>query len=90
MADDRAAVAAEQPPRQATAAQVRCLAHCTGCGVCVAACPARALSLVSAQPGGLGRKAVATDAMRCNRCGACLPTCPRQALVMPTRPSTLP
>lgn len=63
---------------------VHCLEHCTGCGACVPACPARALSLVSAQPGGLGRKRVVVEPARCTGCGACLPACPRQALCMET------
>jgi ferredoxin len=62
-------------------AVVRGLAHCTGCGACVPACPVRALSLESAQPQGRGHKAVVVDAARCTGCGACLPACPRQALV---------
>jgi len=81
MAGDRAPVAADPPRSEAAAAPVRCLAHCTGCGACVAACPERALSLVSARPRGEGRKTVAVAADRCTACGACLPACPRQALV---------
>lgn len=81
---------AHPPAAAGNFAPVRCLPSCTGCGACVAACPLRALSLVSEQADGFGRKAAAIDAARCTGCGACLPACPRQALVMSTPPWTLP
>lgn len=56
--------------------------RCTGCGVCVSACPVRALTLASEGFGGSGRKLAAVDRRRCTLCGACLPVCPRQALII--------
>lgn len=45
---------------------------CTGCGACIAACPAGARSLVN------GISAV--DASACTTCGACIGVCPVQAI----------
>jgi pyruvate formate lyase activating enzyme len=45
--------------------------RCMGCGDCVAACPAGAVTLVE------GR--VATNRVRCTGCGACVEVCPADA-----------
>jgi len=65
-------------------------AHCTGCGRCLAACPERALTLVTERPDGRGRRSAALLAERCNGCGACLAACPRQALRRPGAEEPLP
>ncbi len=70
------------PVATATVTPMCCQDHCTGCGACVAACPARALSLVSEYPDGRGRKRVAIAAARCSGCGTCRPACPREALTL--------
>ena len=48
-------------------------AVCTGCGACVAACPAAALSL---QGDGDGFLFPVVDATRCVDCGKCIQACP--------------
>jgi ferredoxin len=55
-------------------------ANCTGCGRCVAACPLRALTLVTERADGFGRKTAFVNALRCTGCGDCLPACPHNAL----------
>jgi len=64
--------------------RLRVAGNCTGCGACVSACPSRALSLMSEQSAGRGRKTVRAAAHRCTGCGTCLPACPRQALTLAT------
>ncbi len=49
---------------------------CTACGVCVKACPPRALSL---EPVGSGQ-ALREDVALCTACGDCLRLCPQDAL----------
>ena len=55
-------------------------ANCTGCGRCVAACPLRALTLVTERADGFGRKTAIVNTQRCSGCGLCLPACPHDAL----------
>ncbi|MBD3390847.1 MAG: 4Fe-4S dicluster domain-containing protein [Chitinivibrionales bacterium] len=47
------------------------MAKCTGCGVCVDACPLEAISLENG-------KAVVSDS--CTGCGSCVDACPNGAL----------
>ena len=46
---------------------------CQGCGACVPACPAGAISLLGS--------VASVDAGRCNGCGRCLEVCPQQAII---------
>jgi Pyruvate/2-oxoacid:ferredoxin oxidoreductase delta subunit len=48
------------------------IAHCTGCGACVAVCPVEAIALVD------GKAHVDVDA--CTGCGICLDICPEDAI----------
>ncbi len=53
--------------------------RCTGCGDCVAACPANALALVDGT-------AVLVKPAACNYCGDCEAICPvDEAIVLPYR-----
>ncbi|MGC8780247.1 MAG: indolepyruvate ferredoxin oxidoreductase subunit alpha [Anaerolineae bacterium] len=49
-------------------------ARCSGCGDCVAACPAGAIALVDGRP--------RIDGAQCVECGSCADACPRGAIVM--------
>ncbi|MBI2916362.1 MAG: glycyl-radical enzyme activating protein [Chloroflexi bacterium] len=53
-------------------------AKCTGCGLCIEACPLRALQLVQ-DPEGNGA-GVQIDRSRCQPCQACVASCPDDAL----------
>jgi heterodisulfide reductase subunit A len=73
---------AELDPQVATVSS----SACTGCGVCLTACPFAAISLVAADgsrpgavPGGAAKLA-AVDAAGCKGCGACAPACPENAI----------
>jgi ferredoxin len=62
-------------------------AACDGCGKCVDACPAEALSLVSANdPKRSRRKAARLDEGVCLGCGVCVGTCPEKGLRLTSRP----
>ena len=54
---------------------------CLGCGACVSACPARALSLVDLENDGLRPM---RDSGRCEQCGKCLEVCPGIAIDAPS------
>ncbi len=47
---------------------------CTGCGICVDACPQEAISL---------KDIAETDAEKCTDCGTCVEECPNDAISMP-------
>lgn len=48
-------------------------ARCTGCGICVDACPDKAISVSGI---------AAVDQGRCVGCGACVRECPNEALTL--------
>jgi len=52
-------------------------ARCTGCGICIQVCPAKALALVE-------KKAAMKDAPedQCMFCGCCAAICPADAVIM--------
>ncbi|HEX9077943.1 MAG TPA: 4Fe-4S dicluster domain-containing protein [Desulfuromonadaceae bacterium] len=51
--------------------------RCTGCGRCVAACPAR---LISLEVRGFRKEAALDRPERCDRCGRCGENCPVGAI----------
>jgi heterodisulfide reductase subunit A len=61
---------------------------CTGCGVCVDACPFGAITLVAANGAGVetgtapvaGAGTAVIDVSGCKGCGACAPVCPADAI----------
>jgi NAD-dependent dihydropyrimidine dehydrogenase PreA subunit len=46
-------------------------ARCAGCGICIEACPDKAISV---------NGMAAVDPELCLGCGACIPECPNEAL----------
>ena len=48
---------------------------CTGCGICVDACPLEAISLNNDQ--------VVIDEDTCTECGSCVDECPNEAISLP-------
>jgi len=62
------------------------LAACTGCGVCVEACPFGAVSLAAPDgqrrdlDGADGSRVASVEAAGCKGCGACAPVCPENAI----------
>ncbi len=55
--------------------------RCSGCGVCVWACPYDALALQAAQ--------AVYDSDRCHMCGLCASACPTETLTSPLYPSEM-
>lgn len=62
-------------------------ARCKGCGLCVAACPARALAIEPAAVNAMGHHpAVLVDPAACTSCVRCARMCPEAALTVLARP----
>ncbi|MDD4953654.1 MAG: FAD-binding protein [Candidatus Omnitrophica bacterium] len=54
---------------------------CTGCTLCLKACPFGAISMVDKKSPSVGRQAV-IDLDKCNLCGACVPACKFKAILL--------
>ncbi|MBD1400018.1 4Fe-4S binding protein [Pelobacter sp. M08fum] len=54
--------------------------RCSGCGACVSACPFAALTLLTDQPRGRGKKRAVVDPCLCCNCGGCIDQCPLNAI----------
>ena len=59
--------------------------NCSGCGVCLNACPVRIISLEPEQADGSGRKRAVIDEELCLGCGVCARNCRLNALAMQAR-----
>ncbi len=59
--------------------------NCSGCGLCLATCPVKVISLKAEQPDGKGRKQAIIDESLCLGCGVCARNCRINALTMQPR-----
>ena len=59
--------------------------NCSGCGLCLNACPVRVISLEPEQSDGSGRKRAVIDEELCLGCGVCVRNCRLNALAMEAR-----
>ena len=54
---------------------------CTGCGACVAVCPASPL-VFELKDAPAGRKSAVKNPAACIECGACVASCPLEAITL--------
>lgn len=55
-------------------------ARCSGCGICVMACPYQAPSLIEKQTNGTIDRLATVDTNKCMGCGTCVAACPMGAI----------
>ena len=63
--------------------------NCSGCGLCLAACPVKIISLEAEHADGSGRKQAVIDEELCLGCGVCVRNCRIGALTMQPRVSRI-
>jgi ferredoxin len=61
--------------------------NCSGCGLCLAVCPAKVINLESEGGDGSGQKKAVVDEELCLGCGVCARNCRVDALTMQPRAS---
>ena len=61
--------------------------RCTGCTLCAADCPYRAITMVEREPGASHKFLAVIDPKLCVSCGICIGSCPPLAITLGERPA---
>ncbi len=61
--------------------------RCTGCTLCAADCPYRAITMVDREPGAAHKYLAVIDPALCVSCGICIGSCPPLAITLGDRPA---
>jgi ferredoxin/cytochrome c551/c552 len=61
--------------------------RCTGCTLCAADCPYRAITMVDREPGSAHKYLAVIDPKLCVSCGICIGSCPPLAITLGDRPA---
>lgn len=61
--------------------------RCTGCTLCAADCPYRAISMVELEPGAAHKYLAVLDPKLCVSCGICIGSCPPLAITLGDKPA---
>lgn len=61
--------------------------RCTGCTLCAADCPYRAITMVEREPGAPHKYLAVIDPTLCVSCGICIGSCPPLAITLGDRPA---